>query len=114
MSSSGRSATPTPAGASAIRAVAVRIQGHEYRIRTDADEAAIERVAEYVDATMSRVRTRTRTVDSRDVAVLAALNIAKDLLTLSEGGGPVGPGFLRVESSRVQALVDLIDSAEQA
>lgn len=99
---------------SPTRSVAVRIQGHEYRIRTEGDAAAIERVAEYVDATMSRVRARTRTVDSRDVAVLAALNIAKDLLAISEGTGPVGKGFLRIETSRVKALTDLIDAAEQA
>jgi cell division protein ZapA (FtsZ GTPase activity inhibitor) len=96
------------------RSVAVRIQGHEYRIRTDGEESAIERVAEYVDATMDRVRARTSTVDSRDVAVLAALNIAKDLLALSEGGGAAGKGFLRVESSRLQELTELIDAAEQA
>ena len=97
---------------SASRSVAVRIQGHEYRIRTE-DEETIERVAQYVDATMERIRTRTKTVDSRDVAVLAALNIAKDLLAVSQGTGPVGGGFLRIESSRVQPLCDLID-AEQA
>jgi cell division protein ZapA (FtsZ GTPase activity inhibitor) len=94
--------------------VAIRIQGKEYRVRTEGDEAAIERVAAYVDATMDRVRSRTKTVDSRDVAVLAALNIAKDLLALSEGGGPVGKGFLRIEASRVEALTDLIDAAERA
>jgi len=93
---------------SAARSVAVRIQGHEYRIRTDADEASIERVAEYVDATMERIRTRTKTVDSRDVAVLAALNIARELLS----GGPVGKDSVRVEAGRVQALCDLIDAVD--
>ena len=99
---------------SPTRSVAIRIQGKEYRVRTDGDESAIERVAQYVDATMDRVRSRTKTVDSRDVAVLAALNIAKDLLAISEGSGPVGKGFLRIESSRVKALTDLIDAAERA
>jgi len=99
---------------SPARSVAIRIQGHEYRVRTEGDEATIERVAEYVDATMDRVRARTKTVDSRDVAVLAALNIAKELLALAEGGGPLGEGFLRVESDRVHALTDLIEAAEQA
>ncbi|MBW2316406.1 MAG: cell division protein ZapA [Deltaproteobacteria bacterium] len=98
----------------AARSVAIRIQGLEYRVRTDGEEGAIERVADYVDATMDRVRSRTKTVDSRDVAVLAALNIAKDLLALSDGGGPVVEGFERVASSRIEALADLIDDAEQA
>jgi len=99
---------------SPTRSVAICIQGKEYRVRSDGDGAAIERVAAYVDATMDRVRSRTRTVDSRDVAVLAALNIAKDLLAVAEGAGPAGKGFLRIESSRVRALNDLIDAAEQA
>jgi cell division protein ZapA (FtsZ GTPase activity inhibitor) len=94
------------------RSVAVEIQGHQYRIRSDGDDEAIRRLARYVDATMSRVRERTNTVDSRDVAVLAALNIAKDLLAATEGTGPAGRGFLRVEEERVQALVALIESAE--
>jgi cell division protein ZapA (FtsZ GTPase activity inhibitor) len=94
--------------------VAVEIQGHQYRIRSDEDDETIQRVARYVDATMSRVRERTQTVDSRDVAVLAALNIAKDLLAAAEGTGPAERGFLRVEAGRVQALVALIDAAEGA
>ena len=97
----------------APQSVAIRIQGHEYRVRSE-DAATIQRVASYVDATMDRVRQRTNTVDSRDVAVLAALNIAKDLLAASQGSGPAGNGFLRVESSQVQDLIDLIDAAEQA
>ena len=98
---------------SAPRSVAVEIQGHRYRIRSDGDDEAIRRLARYVDATMSRVRERTNTVDSRDVAVLAALNIAKDLLAVTEGSGSAG-GFLRVEVDRVQALVTLIEAAEGA
>lgn len=98
---------------SEARSVAVEIQGQQYRIRTEADDAAIQRVARYVDATMDRVRERTRTVDSRDVAVLSALNIAKELLAYAEGGGPVGANAERVEKDRIQALLDRIDAAEQ-
>jgi cell division protein ZapA (FtsZ GTPase activity inhibitor) len=99
---------------SPARSVAVEIQGHQYRIRSDGDDEAIRRLACFVDATMSRVRERTNTVDSRDVAVLAALNIAKDLLAATEGTGPAARGFLRVEAERVQALVALIEAAEGA
>jgi cell division protein ZapA len=96
--------------------VAVTIQGHEYRIRSDGDDEAIERVAQYVDRTMGRVRQRTRTVDSRDVAVLAALNIARELLALREGRAPARPGadHLVVEARRVHELLDLLDAAEGA
>ncbi|NNL66958.1 MAG: cell division protein ZapA [Myxococcales bacterium] len=98
---------------SETRSVAVEIQGQQYRIRTDGDDAAVERVARYVDATMDRVRERTKTVDSRDVAVLSALNIAKELLAYAQGGGPVGADAVRVEKERIQALIERIDAAEQ-
>lgn len=94
------------------RSIAVRIQGQEYRIRSEADDASVQRLARYVDATMDRVRERTHTVDSRAVAVLSALNIARDLLALRESG-VVGDGALRVESARVESLIELIDDAEQ-
>ena len=95
------------------RSVQVRIQGKDYRIRGEAGEdEEIHRLAAYVDATMDKVRERTHTVDSRDVAVLSALNIAKELLALRETG-MVGEGHLRVSTARVQALIDRIDAAEQ-
>lgn len=62
------------------RSVSVRILGHEYRIRTDADPASLARVAQLVDETMERVRDRTGAVDSLDLAIMAALNLARDLV----------------------------------
>ena len=47
------------------RSVAVQIAGQEYRIRSDADEDALHRLAGYVDRAMGRVRERTGTVDSQ-------------------------------------------------
>jgi len=61
-------------------AVTVRISGQEYRIRSDADEAELQRVARYVDDTMERIRKRTGAVDSLEVALLTALNLARDLI----------------------------------
>ncbi len=87
------------------------------------------RVAELVDRTMHRVRERTGTVDTLDVAVLAALNIASDLLAArrsqpaaSAHGEPASEADpesarmsdgLSIEPQRVRDLVDLIDSLEQ-
>ena len=62
------------------RSVAIQIFGHEYRIKTDADPAGVERLARMVDDTMARIRDRTGAVDSLDLAVMAALNLANDLL----------------------------------
>lgn len=95
---------------SARRSIAVRILGHEYRIKSEADEEQVERVARYVDETMTRIRERTKTVDSLDLAVLAALNLANDLLAHREemGASPAGPA---VAPDRLRALIALAESA---
>lgn len=66
------------------RSVAIQIFGHDYRIKTDADPAGVERLARLVDDTMARIRERTGAVDTLDLAVMAALNLANDLLAAQE------------------------------
>lgn len=90
----------------ARRSIPVRILGHEYRIKSEGDDAHVERVARYVDETMNRIRERTRTIDTLDLAVLAALNLANDLLSRREGEGRAG-----VAPERVRALIALAESA---
>ena len=60
------------------KTVQVKIQGRAYRIRTegDADARSVHRAATLLDETIERVRIRAGTVDSVDIAVLAALNPA--------------------------------------
>ena len=62
-------------------AVVVEIYDQVYQLRgTDAEY--IERLAAAVDAKMRAVSTQGATVDSLRVAVLAALNITDELMTL--------------------------------
>ena len=61
----------------ARRSVSVRIRGKEFRVLTDGDEASLQRVAGLLDETMARVERHTGAVDSLDVAMLAALNLAE-------------------------------------
>lgn len=94
----------------ARRSIAVRILGHEYRIKSEADEEQVARVARYVDETMVRIRERTKTVDSLDLAVLAALNLANDLLAGREE--PQVPAAATLERpDRLRALIALAESA---
>ena len=85
------------------QSVAVQILGQEYRIRSDGDDGAVQRVAAYVDDIMETIRERSGTVDSRKIAVLAALNIANELLTIKDGGAVDDP-------SRVHELVSFVES----
>jgi cell division protein ZapA (FtsZ GTPase activity inhibitor) len=85
--------------------VAVRIAGHEYKIRSDSDENSLRQIALYVDQAMDRVRRGTGTVDSLDVAVLTCLNLARELLALKKqtSGG-----------ADLRALESLIERVEAA
>jgi cell division protein ZapA (FtsZ GTPase activity inhibitor) len=89
------------------RTVQVKILGRSYRIRAEgeADGGSVQRAAALLDETVERVRIRAGTVDSVDVAVLAALNIANSLVTEREGRAN------GASDARVGALVALIEGA---
>ena len=89
------------------RAVAVRIRGQEFRVLSDDDEAWLQRVAGYLDETMATVEERTGTVDSLDVALLTALNLARELVEIRERE-PIAKG---PEAGRLQGLIELAESA---
>ncbi len=66
----------------ANQSVTIKLAGKEYRLRSDASEASLQQVAGYVDRAMLKIRERTDTVDSLDIALLTALNLAREVLTL--------------------------------
>ena len=92
----------------AKRTVEVKIQGRPYRIRAEgeSDASTVNRAAAILDETMERVRVRAGTVDSVDIAVLAALNIANTLVAEREAkAGASVPG------RRVTAMLELLEAA---
>ncbi|UCE85558.1 MAG: cell division protein ZapA [Deltaproteobacteria bacterium] len=95
------------------RPITVRILGKEYRIRNEAvDAAGVERAAAVVDDTMGKIRQRTGRVDSLDLAVLAALNIANRLIALREQQSEARA--TQVEPERVRDLIEQIETALRA
>lgn len=90
------------------RTVQVKIQGRAYKIRAEgeADAASVGRAAALLDETIERVRIRAGTVDSVDIAMLAALNVANSLVVEREtrAGGSVA-------DARVAPLIALLESA---
>ena len=84
--------------------VAVEIAGQQYRIRSDADEESLHRLAAYVDRAMLRVRQGTGTVDSLDVAVLTCLNLAREILALRDQRSA------GVEEGKLRALIERVES----
>jgi cell division protein ZapA len=84
----------------------VRIRGKEFRVLTDGDDESLQRVAGLLDQTMARVERHTGAVDSLDVAMLAALNLARELLELRDAGPIVG-----ADADRLRSLVEQAESA---
>ncbi len=88
-------------GITPARSTVIKILDREYRVRTDTDREHLEAVASYVDSVLREVRQTTP--DTQDASVLAALNIASELLRTRDS--------VAVPRERVQALIDLVDSA---
>jgi cell division protein ZapA len=84
----------------------VRIRGKEFRIRSDDDEKSLQRVAGFLDETMKSVETRTGTIDSLDVALLTALNLARELMRIREGRAEAV-----IPPDRLGSLTDLVEAA---
>ncbi len=58
----------------------VEIFGQSYTLRADADEKHVRKVADLVDSKMREVAAGARSVSTLQIAVLAALDIASDLV----------------------------------
>ncbi len=90
--------------------VCVRLRGREFRIRGEEDSKQLQRVAGYLEETMARVEEKTRAVDSLDVAMLTALNLAREVVetrdrqNVSAGANP----------KRLRALIELAEAAIDA
>lgn len=86
------------------RTVAVRIRGQDFRIRSDEPPEQLARIARTVDETMERVESKTGAVDSYDVAMLTALNLAREVVGFEANRRAIDPAKLR-------SLIDLAESA---
>ena len=89
------------------RSIPVRILGQEYRVRSEADEGVVRGAATLVDETMQRIQQRTGTVDTRDLAVLAALNLANRVVS---GGRTAATAPVPAGDERLQRLIELVES----
>lgn len=92
------------------RVVPVTILGQEYKVRGEADASTVQRAAALLDETMSRVRERAGTVDSVDIAVLAALNLANHLILLRDETA----SGATLDESRLDDLLGLVEAAVDA
>ena len=62
----------------------IQIYGKTYSLKSSSDQMSMEDVAAYVDAKMHELAAAFSKTSSADLAVLAALNIAQELMELQE------------------------------
>ena len=60
----------------------IQIYGKTYSLKSSSDQVSTEEVAAYVDAKMRELAEVRSKTSSADLAVLAALNIAQELMEL--------------------------------
>ena len=60
----------------------IQIYGKTYSLKNSSDQVSTEEVAAYVDAKMRELAEARSKTSSTDLAVLAALNIAQELMEL--------------------------------
>lgn len=90
--------------------VPVRIMGKEYNVECPPDEhEALVASAEFVNERMSSIRKRGKALGAERIAVMVALNLARELLTL-KGVEGVAPGADPQMIERVRQLKLDIDS----
>lgn len=94
----GQSSGPTP----------VTIYGRTYYLRGDGESGYLHELAELVDVRMREVADATGTADTLKVAILAALNIADEVLKARRD--PASPMDAR-ERERLARVVALLDEA---
>jgi cell division protein ZapA len=85
----------------------VNIMGREFRVSCDDDEReALMMAVSYLDKKMCEIRDSGKVAGVERIAIMAALNIAHELLTAHSGGFDIG-NFKR----RIGAMQEQIDQA---
>jgi cell division protein ZapA len=94
----------------------VSIMGREYRVACppDQEKELLEAVV-YLDRKMREIREQGKVVGVERIAVMAALNIAHELLA-SRGGGAFDIGDFKRRIESMQAAIDgaLVGQEQQA
>lgn len=89
-------------------ATQVEIFGQSYALRSDADEQHVRKVADLVDSKMREVAAGARSVSTLQIAVLAALDIASDLVQCETVSRRLAEEVERRSEAMAQRIGDLV------
>lgn len=87
------------------RTVEVSIMGQKFLVRSDSDENYVERVAEFVNGKVAEITSKSKSIPSLNVIILAAMNIADDFIRSRDGRKESLTGV----EKKLQGMIELID-----
>ncbi len=61
------------------KSISVKIYGHEYTLRGEANTEYVQKVAKFVDDKMREIADNSSVASTAKIAILAAINIADEL-----------------------------------
>lgn len=93
--------------ADSAKTIEVTILGRAYRIACEPGEreALLQAVA-YLDGKMAEIKKIGKTAGTERIAVMAALNIAHELLSTRVGGGELDMGHAKKRIASLEAQLD--------
>ncbi|MBL8505358.1 cell division protein ZapA [Methylobacillus glycogenes] len=93
------------------RGVDVSIMGRELTIAcSDEEREGLLRSVDYLDKKMREIRDTGKVVGAEKIAIMAALNIAHELLTANVGGFDIGDFKRRISSMQEQIDAVVVES----
>ncbi|MZG53102.1 MAG: cell division protein ZapA [Nitrospinae bacterium] len=87
----------------------IEIYGKTYNLKSSSGEISVEEAAAYVDAKMHELAEARKKTPSMDLAVLAALNIAQELLELQKEAG----AHNQDQEEKIGRLIDTLENELQ-
>jgi len=91
----------------------IQIYGKTYSLKSSSDQMSMEDVAAYVDAKMRELAAAFSKTSSADLAVLAALNIAQELMELQKQNDANDKSHEEKIGRMIEALEDEIQTIER-
>lgn len=91
----------------------VMIMGRPFRVACEeGDESALMDAVAYLDAKMNEIHDSGKLVGTDRIAVMAALNIAHELLTMKSGGFEIGEFKRRINTMKSSLDKAMIEQEE--
>jgi cell division protein ZapA (FtsZ GTPase activity inhibitor) len=86
----------------------VQVMGRQYAVEANpGEELYVNRLAQYVEECMTKIKGESKTVDTMNLAVTAAMNLADELFQLQDGRGTLGHSL----ETKADELLVMLDNA---